>query len=167
MNFSSCTRSRYGVHDSRPIKESHAMTVSDSARETTRAHSPSPATPATSNWFAALGLAAGIGAVVASSCCVIPLGFVALGAGAGVMGGLEAMAGLRVPLLLVSALGIAGGWGAWWLRRPVACVASSSCTSPERSSTTLALLLCASAIVLAAASWSYIDPMLLKLWRGR
>jgi mercuric ion transport protein len=32
---------------------------------------------------------------------------------------------------------------------------------------TLALLLCASAIVLAAASWGYIDPMLLKLVRGR
>lgn len=29
------------------------------------------------------------------------------------------------------------------------------------------LLLCASAIVLAAADWSDIDPMLLKLLRGR
>lgn len=82
------------------------------------------------------------------------------------MGGLETMAGWRVPLLFISALGIIGGWGAWWLKRPVICVTGSSCASPGRSTATLALLLSASAIVLAAASWSYIDPILLKLWRG-
>jgi mercuric ion transport protein len=32
---------------------------------------------------------------------------------------------------------------------------------------TLALLLCASITALAAASWGYIDPALLKLLRGR
>ncbi len=31
---------------------------------------------------------------------------------------------------------------------------------------TLALLLCASAILLAAANWSDIDPVLLKLFRA-
>jgi hypothetical protein len=54
-----------------------------------------------------------------------------------------------------------------WLNRPVACASDESCASPERSRSTLALLLCASAIVLAAASWGYIDPALLKLFRGR
>lgn len=143
------------------------MTISDSAQETTSAVSASAAAPAAPKWFAALGLVAGLGAVIASSCCVIPLGLAALGAGAGVLGGLETVAAWRVPLVSVSALGIVGGWGAWWLKRPVACVAGSSCASPERSRATLALLLCASAIVLAAASWSYIDPALLKFFRGR
>lgn len=143
------------------------MTISDSAQETATAASASPAATSAPKWFAALGLVAGLGAVVASSCCVAPLSLVALGAGASVLGGLEAVAAWRAPLLSVSALGIIGGWGAWWLKRPVACASGESCASPERSRATLTLLLCASAIVLAAASWSYIDPLLLKLWRGR
>jgi mercuric ion transport protein len=138
---------------------------------TTQGAAPAASSPATvqasPKWFVALGLVAGLGAVVASSCCVIPLGLVALGAGAGVLGGLETVATWRVPLLSISALGIIGGWGAWWIKRPAACVSNGSCASPQRSRTTLALLVCASAIVLVAAGWSYIDPILLKLLRGR
>jgi mercuric ion transport protein len=143
------------------------MSVSETTRETTPAATSPHVAPASPRWLAALGLVAGLGAVVASSCCVIPLGLAGLGAGAGVLGGLETVATWRVPLLSISALGIIGGWGAWWLKRPAACASNGSCASPQRSRTTLALLLCASAMVLAAIGWSYIDPMLLKLLRGR
>ena len=143
------------------------MTINDAANQTTTAASSPPAAPDSPKWLAALGLAAGLGAVVASSCCVIPLGLAALGAGAGMLGGLEAIAAWRIPLLSVSALAIVGGWSAWWLKRPVACASGASCASPQRSRATLALLLCASVMVLAAASWGHIDPMLLKLFRGR
>lgn len=142
------------------------MTIDDAAPETKPAVSASPVPPAAPKWLAALGLMAGLGAVIASSCCVVPLGLSALGAGAGVLGGLETVAAWRAPLLSVSALGMIGGWGAWWWKHPVTCVAGSSCASPERSRATLALLLCASAIVSAAAGWSYIDPVLLELVRG-
>jgi mercuric ion transport protein len=117
-------------------------------------------------WFGAMGLVAGLGAVVASSCCVIPLGLAALGAGAGVLGALAAMSALRLPFLAVSGAAVAGGWAAWW-RRPTACVPGSGCAPLERSRATLALLLCATAIVAAAAIWAYVDPVLLKLLRGR
>ena len=143
------------------------MTFHHAAQKTTPDTSPSSVAPATPKWFAAFGLVAGLGAVVASSCCVIPLGLSALGAGASGLGGLEAVAMWRAPLLSVSALAIVGGWGAWWLKRPVACASDASCASHTRSRATLALLLCASTAVIAAASWSYIDPMLLKLLRGR
>jgi mercuric ion transport protein len=143
------------------------MTINDTGQVTTPT-APSPTNlPASPKWFAALGLAAGFGAVVASSCCAIPLGLAALGAGAGVLGGLEAIAEWRTPFLLTSALAIIGGWGAWWLKRPVACALGENCASPQRSRATLALLLCASITMLAAASWGYIDPALLKLLRGR
>lgn len=142
------------------------MNINDAAHDETPAVSSPPAAATEPKWLAALGVVAGLGAVVASSCCVIPLGLAALGAGASVLGGLEAVAAWRVPLLFVSALAIVGGWGAW-MKRPVACASGASCASPERSRSTLSLLLCASAIVLAAASWSYIDPMLLELLRGR
>ncbi len=142
--------------------------MSITAQETTSGASSPPVPPAAPKWFAALGLVAGLGAVVASSCCVVPLGLAALGAGAGVLGGLEAIAPWRAPLLSISGFAIAGGWGAWWFkRRPAACASGGSCASPKRSPATLALLLCASMVVLAAASWGYIDPVLLKLFRGR
>lgn len=143
------------------------MTVNHAAQKGAPDAPSSSAAPAAPKWFATFGLVAGLGAVVASSCCVIPLGLVALGAGAGVLGGLEAVAMWRAPLLSVSALALVVGWGAWWLTRPVACASDASCASPGRSRATLTLLLCASAIALAATSWSYIDPMLLKLFGGR
>ncbi|PWB82242.1 MAG: mercury transporter MerT [Methylocystaceae bacterium] len=143
------------------------MTIDDAARETTPAAPSSPAASAAPKRFAALGLVAGLGAVVASSCCVIPFGLVALGASASLLGGLEMVAAWRVPLLSLGALAIVGGWGAWWSKRPAACASGEGCASPERSRATPTLLLCASAIVLAAASWSHIDPLLLELFRGR
>ncbi|MEK4031743.1 mercury transporter MerT [Methylocystis sp. IM3] len=143
------------------------MTINDTAQERTPAASSPANLPASPKWFAALGLVAGFGAVVASSCCVIPLGLAALGAGAGVLGGLAMIAEWRTPFLLVSALAIVGGWGVWWLKRPIACVSGVGCASSQRSRATLALLLCASITVVAATSWGYIDPALLKLFRGR
>ena len=142
------------------------MTVNDAAQETTQA-AASPSAMRAPKWFAALGLTAGLSAVVASSCCVIPLGLAALGAGASVLGDLELVAAWRVPFLTASALAIVGGWGAWWWKRPAACVSGSTCASPDRSRATLALLVCASVIVVMAGSWGYIDPILLKLFRGR
>ncbi|MGJ0508871.1 MAG: mercury transporter MerT [Methylocystis sp.] len=123
------------------------MTINDTAQETTPAASSPANLPASPKWFAVLGLITGFGAVVASSCCAIPLGLAALGAGAGVLGGLEAVAEWRAPLLLVSAMAIVGGWGACWLKRAVACAFGESCASPQRSRATLALLLCASVTV--------------------
>lgn len=142
------------------------MTVNDAAEATTPEASLSAKESASPRWFAAMGVFAGVGAIIASSCCVIPLGLAALGVSAGVLGGLEQVAAWRVPLLVVSGLGAVGGWIAWgWRKRT--CIAGSSCASPERSPTTLTLLLCASVIILSAASWGYIDPMLLKFFRSR
>jgi mercuric ion transport protein len=142
------------------------MTINDAAQETPPAVRSS-ANPAAPKWFAAVGLVAGLGAVIASSCCVIPLGLAALGAGASVFGGLEMVAEWRLSLLAVSGLAIVGGWGAWWWRGPAACAAGSACASPRRSLGTLGLLLCASLIVALAAGWGYMDPVLLKLLKGR
>lgn len=149
------------------MKEGRAMTVDDAADEMTSPSTSPPAIPATSKWLASLGLVAGLGAVVASSCCVIPLGLAAAGAGASVLAGLEMVAESRVPFLVVSALAIAGGWGAWWWKRPAPCVSRVGCASPERSRATLALLLLASLIAALAASWRHIDPLLLKFFWGR
>lgn len=143
------------------------MAITDRAQEITQTQAPPPATTAAPKWFAALGLAASLGAVVVSSCCAIPFGLAALGAGASILGGLESFAAWRIPFLVLSALAIVGGWAAWWRRPPMLCASGSQCASRGSSRATLALLLCVSAIVLAAGSWGYIDPVLLRLFRGR
>jgi mercuric ion transport protein len=143
------------------------MIIDEATHEAPAAASSPLAAPGFPSWFGALGLVAGLGAVVASSCCVIPLGLAALGASASILGGLETVAAWRVPLLSISAVAVIGGWGALWSKQPVACAFEASCASPRRSRATIALLFCASAIVLAAASWGYVDPVLLKLFRGR
>lgn len=142
------------------------MTVNEARQEDVTSASSPPSAVSSSKWFAALGLVTGLGAVIASSCCVIPLGLAALGAGAGVLGGLNEMAAWRVPLLSVSALAVAGGWGAWWMKRRDACATGPHCATPSRTQSTTSLLLLASVIVMAAASWAYIDPVLLKLFKA-
>lgn len=142
------------------------MTVDRAAQNVTQTDAP-PLNPATPKWLAALGLFAGLGTVVASSCCVVPLGLAALGASATVLGGLEMVAEWRDPLLALSTLAIVGGWGAWFWKRPASCASSSARMSPQRSGTTLVLLLCATLIAMLAANWTHIDPVLLKMFRGR
>jgi mercuric ion transport protein len=143
------------------------MTINDSAEPKTAREAVPSTSPVTPKWFAALGLAAGLGAVAASSCCILALGLAALGASAGILGGLEALAGWRIPFLALSAFAVVGGWTSWRSKRPSVCVSGSTCASPSRSRATLALLLCASVLVIVAGSWGYIEPTLLKMMRGR
>ncbi len=139
------------------------MSIND-AGQSASVSSPPPA--ATSKWLAGAGLVAGLGAVIASSCCVLPLGLAAIGAGAGVFGVLNEVAAWRVPLLTVSALAVAGGWGAWWMKRSEACATGPHCATPARTQSTTLLLMLASVIVIAAAGWEHIDPVLLKFFKG-
>jgi mercuric ion transport protein len=118
---------------------------------------------AAKNTLALVGIATGIGAIAASSCCVVPLALAAFGAGAGVFGMLEALTPWRVPLLVISGVGIAVGWFAWWRKRNASCEVGSACATPSSSRTSLALLLLASLIVATAIGWDYIEPALLKL----
>jgi mercuric ion transport protein len=104
------------------------------------------------NLLAALGLATGLGATVAASCCVLPLVIGGLGAGAGVFAVLEVLANYRVPLLLVSSVLVACAWVLYFRRRG--------------SRNTAAALALASVLVLTAASWNWFEPSLLKIVRA-
>lgn len=126
----------------------------------------SPPPVVTLKLLAGAGLAAGLGAVIASSCCVLPLGLAAIGASAGVFGVINELAAWRIPLLSLSALAVAGGWGAWWMKRREACATGPHCATPARTQSTTTLLMLASVIMIAAAGWEHIDPVLLKLFKG-
>ncbi len=102
--------------------------------------------------FAALGLATGLAAALAASCCVLPLVLGGLGAGAGIFAALGILADYRMPLLIVSATLVVFAWFLHFRRRGA-------------RSTAVALAL-ASVLVLTAASWNRFEPSLLRIVRA-
>ena len=114
------------------------------------------------------GLAAfaGIGAIFASSCCVIPLVLAAVGSSAGIFGAFQTLAEWRMPLLSVSIFSIIGGWFTWWKKRNDNCSAAAFCSTSTRSNTSVTLLFISSLIIVLGLSWEYIDPLLLKIIKG-
>jgi len=114
------------------------------------------------------GLAAfaGIGAILASSCCVIPLVLAAVGASAGIFGAFQTLAEWRMPLLSVAVLLIIGGWFTWWKKRNVVCSSVTSCSTSTRGNTSVTLLSISSLIIVLGLSWEYIEPLLIKIIKG-
>ncbi|WP_026870730.1 hypothetical protein [Inquilinus limosus] len=123
-----------------------------------------PAVRRGSGVLAALGAAAGLGAIAASSCCIIPLALVWLGAGTAAFSALEALAPWRLPLLGAGGMGVAAGWLVWWIGRG-RCAAGSACAAPRRSWIPPSLLVLASLVVAAAIGWNQLELPLLSLVR--
>jgi mercuric ion transport protein len=121
-----------------------------------------PRLPRAPGFLAALGVGAGLIALIASSCCLVSLGLAALGAGTSMLSGLEWLTQWRVPFLAASGVAVLGGWVSWWQGRRPSCKSGAACASPRRSVAAL-LLLAATFILSAAASWDMIEPMLLNV----
>jgi len=126
------------------------------------AHEPSPVGVGS---VAALGALTGLGALAASSCCVLPIVLSGLGASAGVFTVLGVLAPLRVPLMAASVLAVVVGWFLY-ARRQAACGPDGSCAAPRRSPAALALLSLATILIAAAAAGSYFEPTLIKMVRS-
>ncbi len=91
------------------MEEERAMMIKDAIQETTPAPAPSTMI-ATPQWLAGAGIAGGLLAVAASSCCIIPLGLAALGAGAGMVGSLAFLSDWPLHFLALSLAAVVGSW---------------------------------------------------------
>lgn len=127
------------------------------------AHEPSPVGVGS---MTALGAVTGLGALAASSCCVLPLVLGGLGASAGVFTVLGVLAPLRVPLMAVSVVAVVTGWFFYAQRRRAACAPDGSCTAPRRSPAALVLLSLATVLIVAAAGGGSFEPTLIKMLRS-
>jgi mercuric ion transport protein len=125
--------------------------------DTVSANGTTPA-DAPTGLLATVGTVLGLGALLASSCCVLPLLLGGLGAGAGVFTALEALSPLRLPLLALGGFAVMVGWWLWWRKH-------SACTPPRFSRAVLGVLVLASLVVATATAWVYLEPVLLKLMR--
>ena len=115
---------------------------------------------------AAVGAVTGLGALVASSCCVLPIVLGGLGAGAGVSTLLGVLAPLRLPLILASIMAVTVGWFFYGYRRQAVCGSGVLCTVPRRSPAVLVLLSLATVLIAAAAAWGTFEPALIKMLRS-
>ena len=100
-----------------------------------------------------------IGAVLASSCCILPLALVLLGVSGAWIGNLTALAPYQ-PIFLLATFALLGA-GFWQVyRRPnVVCADGSYCARPVSGRITKGVLWIATALVLAALAVNFIVPL--------
>jgi len=108
------------------------------------------------------GLLAGasvLGAIVASSCCVVPLLFVMLGIGGAWMSNLTALEPYKPYFIAVTAVLLGLGYWHVYFKPKKACEAGSYCANPVSGRITKAALWVATVIVLLAATVNFWAPL--------
>ena len=109
-------------------------------------------------WLAAGGI---LGALAASSCCILPVGLFSLGASGAWLGKLSALSPYQ-PIFIALTLGFLGS--GFWLayRRPqMACRGSGACSHPVSRRAVKLALWAALLLVAAATAFPYMAPTLL------
>lgn len=111
-----------------------------------------------------LAVAGGLlGALAATSCCILPLVLFALGAGGAWIGNLTALAPYQ-PIFVASAVGFIG-YGYWLVyRRPtVTCAEGGACACPPPKRSVKLGLWAATLIVAASLAFPFVAPVLLQI----
>jgi mercuric ion transport protein len=103
-----------------------------------------------------------LGALAASSCCIVPLILFSLGIGGAWIGNLTALAPYK-PLFVAGTAGVLG-YGfylAYWKPRQ-ACADDAACARPIPSRLVQLALWIATVLVIAAFAFDYVAPLLLR-----
>ena len=114
----------------------------------------------------ASGIVTALGAVLAKSCCTLPLLLASVGAGTSLASPLQALTPWRLPLLAIGGLMVAGGWFAFMRGRYRACAPGESCARPRSSRGQLAVLGISTLLLAAAGILGFVEPMLLDWLLG-
>ena len=115
--------------------------------------------PATrkAGWAAAGGI---LGALAASSCCILPLTLFTLGISGAWIGNLTALAPYQ-PIFFAATAGFLGTGYYLVYRGPRAACADGTCMRPLPNRSVRAVLWAATVLVLAAVAFDYLAPVLL------
>jgi len=103
-----------------------------------------------------------IGALAASSCCILPVVLFSLGIGGAWIGNLTQLAPYK-PYFVVATAGLLGT-GYWLVDRSAraACAEDETCARPLSNRLVKIVLVAATVIVLAAIGFDYIAPYFLS-----
>lgn len=103
-----------------------------------------------------------LGALAASSCCVIPLILFSLGIGGAWIGNLTALAPYK-PFFVAGTTGVLGyGFYLVYWKPWRACADDAACARPARSRLVQLALWTATVLVAAAFAFDYVAPLLLS-----
>ncbi len=117
-------------------------------------------TPKGTGWIAAGGI---LGAIGASSCCILPLVLFSLGAGGAWLGNLAALSPYQ-PIFIAITLGFLGyGFYAVYWKAKKACADGAACARPLPNRIVKSALWIATALVAAAIAFPYVAPWLLGI----
>jgi mercuric ion transport protein len=102
-----------------------------------------------------------LGAIAASSCCIVPLILFSLGVSGAWIGNLTRLAPYQ-PLFVVATLGCLG-YGAWLVRRArrMACAEGAACARPLPSRIVIIALIVATLLGVAAVAFDFLAPLIL------
>ena len=129
--------------------------------ETSIATAASRSEVAPSTGKAGLAAAGGIlGALAASSCCILPVALFALGISGAWIGNFTALAPYQ-PIFFAATAGFLGVGYYLVYRQPQAACSDGTCARPLPSGSVKAMLWAATVLALAAAAFDYLAPALL------
>lgn len=104
-----------------------------------------------------------LGALAASSCCILPLVLFSVGAGGAWIGNLTALAPYQ-PIFVAITLGFLGyGHYLVYWRAKKACADGTACARPLPNRTVKIALWSATVLVVAALAFPYVAPWLLDV----
>lgn len=106
-------------------------------------------------------LAAGslIGAVLASSCCIVPLALVSLGISGAWIGNLTVLEPYKPYFIAATVALLGAGYWQVYIKPRRACATGSYCASPSSGRITKAALWIATVVVVLAATINYWAPL--------
>lgn len=107
-------------------------------------------------WFATGGI---IGAVLASSCCIVPLVLVTLGVSGAWIGNLTALEPYKAYFVVATLAFLAAGFWHVYVRPKPDCVDGSYCARPESALVTKTALWVATIIVVLAMTLQWWAPL--------
>lgn len=108
-------------------------------------------------WLAAGGI---LGAMAASSCCILPLVLFSLGVGGAWLGNLTALSAYQPIFIGITALLL--GYGFWLVYfKPATCTEGDACTRPLPNRVVKIGLWSATALIVLALMWPLIVPLIL------
>ena len=122
---------------------------------------------ATSEWSEAgrqrlVAVGGVLGALAASSCCIVPLILFSLGVGGAWIGHLTALAPYK-PVFVAGTAGVLGyGFFLVYWKPPRACADGTACARPIPSRIVQIALWVATVLVIAAFAFDYVAPLLLR-----
>lgn len=106
-------------------------------------------------------LAAGslVGAILASSCCIVPLLLVSLGISGAWIGSLTVLEPYKLYFVAATVALLGAGYWHVYFKPKRACAAGSYCASPSSSRITKIVLWLATVVVVLAATINYWAPL--------